>query len=429
MSHNESRARAVLILLGVLAFAVSPWDASAQCCTAGNPASTNCNVAGDGAHRLNVAYTYMYSSSDTYYSGTRRLDKTYSEIGYDYSALSLSYGVSEKLRVTADIGYYFDKAQRFVNSDYTRYAQGISDGTLGIGYNAYSSEDNLFRVDQTARLTIPIGNFDQEYDGVVLPIDFQPSSGNYRYAIGLILTKRFEGSDFSLMSINSVEFSQAIETRNTYHKYGNLYLASLMGSYRISPYLQGLLQLRYEMRDRALNGTIGGTSGAGTQYSFLNSSGGVIAYVSPQIAVNVFNAWMFSVQYNLPVYKNIYGDEQLTNRHSVAINLSRAFDFGGVDLVDEPTGHGEGEHTAELSVGGNCEMCKDRIEAVALSTAHVLTASWDAEKETLTLTYDDPSLDLDDIAKAIAKAGHDTAGHAAPDDVYAGLPACCHYRD
>jgi copper chaperone CopZ len=202
-----------------------------------------------------------------------------------------------------------------------------------------------------------------------------------------------------------------------------------MGAYRISQYLQGLLQLRVEARDRALNGTIGGTSGTGGLYSYLNSSGGVVAYLAPQLAVSVFGTWMFSAQYNLPVYKNIYGDEQLTNRHSVAINLSRAFDFSGSGVTDVVESPDDSSRVATMLVRGNCEMCKDRIEAVALSTAHVLKASWDADKETLTLTYDAPSLDLEKIAKAIAKSGHDAEGHAAPDDVYARLPACCHYRD
>lgn len=420
---------AAFISLAVLAFAGLGQSGYAQCCAAGNPVGTNCGLPGDNAHRLNVSYTYMYSTSDAYYRGRQRLDKTYAEIGYDYSALGLSYGLSDRLWLTADLGYYFDKAQRFVESDYTRYTQGISDATIGIGYATYATDDNLFRIDQTARLTLPIGKFDQEYDGVILPIDFQPSSGNYRYALGVVLTKRFADSDFSLMSVNSIEFSQAIETRNTYHKYGNLYLASVMGAYRISQYLQGLLQLRVEARDRALNGTIGGTSGTGGLYSYLNSSGGVVAYLAPQLAVSVFGTWMFSAQYNLPVYKNIYGDEQLTNRHSVAINLSRAFNFGGSGVADVVESPDDSSRVATMLVRGNCEMCKDRIEAVAVSVEHVLTATWDSETETLTLRSDDDSFELDNVSKALAKAGHDTKKHVAPDEVYAKLPACCKYRD
>jgi hypothetical protein len=471
------------LLLGVLAFSGLWTDAAAQCCTAGNPVNTNCALTADGAHMLTISWSYMYAESDAYYRGTQRLDKSYAESNIDYSSLALSYAVSDKLRLTADLGYYLDKSQRFVQSDYTRYARGISDATLGIGYTAYATDDRLFEFVQTARVTIPVGSFDQEYDGVVLPIDFQPSSGNYRYSLGVILGKRFVDSDFSLLSSASVEFSQAIETRNTYHKYGNLYLASLMGIYRIAPSLQAMLQLRGEMRDRALNGTIGPGSTATNQLSFLNSSGGVIAYLAPQVAVSLFNGWLLSFQYNYPVYRNIYGEEQLTNRHSVSLGLSRVIDFGGSGGAalpyggESPSGDGEpmsgdgepmsgdgepmsgdgepmsedgepmsgdgepmsgdgepmsgdGEvlHRATVHVRGNCDMCKDRIEATAGSVTHVRAARWEAETETLTLYYGDSRPDIDGVEKALAEAGHDTDTYTAPDVIYDTLPGCCQYR-
>ena len=442
MKSVYRRMPALGILLSALLLAVMTQRSDAQCCTAGNPVNTNCDLTANGAQLLNVTWSYMYSQSDAYYRGTQRLDKTYAESNYDFASLALSYAVSERLRLTADLGYYFDKAQRFVQSDYTRYAKGISDATLGLNYTTYSSEDRLFELAQTARVTIPLGEFNQQYDGIVLPIDFQPSSGNYRYNLGLILNKRFEDSDFTLMSYNTVEFSQAIETENTYHKYGNLYLASVMGVYRISAYLQGLLQLRYEIRDRALSGARTGASAG--QYNYLNSSGGVIGYISPQLAVNLFSDWMFSVQYNIPFYRNIYGEEQLTNRHSVSVNLSRVFDFGGGAALSEPgLGYGQGNassshgddtisdnlRSVEMNVRGNCEMCAERIESVAASQANVRKAEWEAETETLKLYYRETTPDIQAIGKAIAEAGHDNGENIAPEDVYNDLPACCQYRE
>jgi hypothetical protein len=414
----------------MLAFGLLPLDVFGQCCTAGNPVSTGCAVPGDGAHRLSVVWSYLHSSSDAYYRGTRRLEKTYAESRYDFSSLALSYAVSDRLLVMADIGYYFDKAQRFVHSDYTRYARGIADGTIGISYVTHTSDDGLFDISQAARLTIPVGDVRQQYDGVVLPIDFQPSSGNYRYNLGVALNKRFAGSDFSLRSYSSVEFSQAIETERTYHKYGNLYLASVTGAYRISPYLRGQLQLRYEIRDRALNGSRGSGSGIANSYSFLNSSGGVIAYIAPQVYVDVVRGWTFSLQYNYPIHRNIYGEEQLTTGQVVSVSLTRIFDFAAQShAVDVPSAVPlPGMQTVSLSVGGSCDMCRERIERVAASMPGVLAARWQIDTQTLTLGYEASRPDTGRIARALAGAGHDTSTHAAPDDAYHGLPACCHYR-
>lgn len=417
-----------LLLLCLLGISALPGIAYAQCCTAGNPVNTNSALSNGGEHVLNIGFSYMHSFSDTYYRGTQRLDKTYAESGYDFSALALSYGVSGKLRVTADLGYYYLKSQRFVSSDYTRYAYGISDGTVGLQYSTYKSDDNLFELSQTARVTIPVGKFDQEYDGVVLPIDFQPSSGNFRYNLGLILSKHFEGSRFALMSFGSVEFSQAVETENTYHKYGNLYLASLMGVYPFSASIQGLLQVRYEIRDRALNGTRGSGSASDNRYSYINSSGGVLAYVSPQVSVNFLDDWACSVQYNYPFYKNIYGDEQLTNHYSVLVSLSHALDLGGESRPEDLTSALDMLHTETMRVSGNCDMCKDRIESVAVAQANVRAAKWDKETKKLTLFYADARPDLEAIGKELAKAGHDNDTFTAPDDAYDELPECCHYR-
>lgn len=411
---------------------LTPREAVGQCCAAGNPVSTNCGVPNlGGSGMLDVTYSFIHSSSDTYYRGTRALDKVYAESSFDYSSLALSYGVSDRLRLNLELGYYFNKSQQFINSDYTRYATGISDGTLGISYRTYESDDNLFEIQQTARVTIPLGAFDQEYDGVILPIDFQPSSGNFRYNIGLGLSRRFEDSDFMLLSFGSVEFSQAIETRNTYHKYGNLYNAALMGVYRISPLLQGMLQLRYEIRDRALTGSLGTGSGAesrSAQLAHLNASGGVVAFIAPQITVNAFNAWTLSLQYNYPIYKNIYGEEQLTTRHSVSVSLSRALDFGTMLFSSDSPDAGQGPASVRLAVRGSCGMCRDRIEAIAAEAAFVTDALWDAASQELTVWYAEEEPDMDALGQQLALAGHDAGDHAAPDDVYNSLPDCCHYR-
>ncbi|MFA6571414.1 MAG: hypothetical protein WCT77_09270, partial [Bacteroidota bacterium] len=228
----------------------SQKETFAQCCAAGNPVSTNCTVSEGGKDILMVNLSYIYSKSDTYYNGTERLDKKYLESYFNFSSLSLSYGISNNLRLTSDIGYFLNKGQKFAVSDYTRYTQGIADLNLGLVYNAYKSEDKLFEVLQTARFTIPVGPFNQQYDGIVMPIDEQPSSGNFKYNIGLTLSKKFENSSFTLLSVNSFEISKMIETETSFHKYGNLYNLSVMGLYRISSAVTGMLQLRSEIREK-----------------------------------------------------------------------------------------------------------------------------------------------------------------------------------
>ncbi|MDR2498892.1 MAG: efflux RND transporter periplasmic adaptor subunit [Tannerellaceae bacterium] len=87
----------------------------------------------------------------------------------------------------------------------------------------------------------------------------------------------------------------------------------------------------------------------------------------------------------------------------------------------------EGE-LAMLSVGGLCEMCKDRIESIARSQRGVSSAVWDMQSRKLELRISGQGSEMDAIAKALAHAGHDNDLYRADDAVYSALPECCHYR-
>jgi len=46
----------------------------------------------------------------------------------------------------------------------------------------------------------------------------------------------------------------------------------------------------------------------------------------------------------------------------------------------------------------------------------------------LTVSYDSLKTNRDALSKKLASVGHDTEKYKAPDEVYAKLPACCHYE-
>lgn len=83
--------------------------------------------------------------------------------------------------------------------------------------------------------------------------------------------------------------------------------------------------------------------------------------------------------------------------------------------------------TDTLSVKGNCDMCKDRIENAALIKG-VKKATWDKHTQKLTVIYDSTKTSAEKILKSIADAGHDNEKFTAPDEVYNRLPKCCAYR-
>jgi Cu(I)/Ag(I) efflux system membrane fusion protein len=93
----------------------------------------------------------------------------------------------------------------------------------------------------------------------------------------------------------------------------------------------------------------------------------------------------------------------------------------------EKSGRMETRHDT-FEVSGNCEMCKERIEAAAKSIKGVFTASWDMNTKLISVRFDDGITSLDAIGNAIAEAGHDNGKYHTADEVYNKLPPCCRYR-
>lgn len=399
-------------------------DVHSQCCAAGNPSSLNSSIGlSGGKDILNVNLSHIYSQSDTYYNGISETNNKYSSSNFNFTYLNLTYGLSNKLRISTDLGYFVNKSQTFESSNYTRSTQGIADATIGFIYHTYQSDNKLFDIYQNARLTLPVGQFRQEFDGIVLPIDFQPSSGNYKYNIGLILSKRFEKSDFSLNSSISLEESKTIETESSFHKYGNLYNVSLAGVYNIMQNVAGLLQIRAEYREKALNAAKSNNN----VYSFINASGGSLVYLSPQINYNFNGDWFCSLQYSIPIYKNVNG-EQLTNKYYLTANISKSFDFSNneknINILSENINLSE----IEFQISGNCEMCKERIENAINENNNVVKSDWDTESKIVKIYYNN-EINIDEIKKSIANIGHDTDKFKADINIYNKLPECCLYRD
>jgi mercuric ion binding protein len=83
--------------------------------------------------------------------------------------------------------------------------------------------------------------------------------------------------------------------------------------------------------------------------------------------------------------------------------------------------------TSTISVKGNCDECKERIENAA-DIKGVKNAIWKEETQILTVTFDSKKVNLEQIEKVIAKAGHETVSQKADDRAYNKLPSCCKYK-
>jgi periplasmic mercuric ion binding protein len=82
-----------------------------------------------------------------------------------------------------------------------------------------------------------------------------------------------------------------------------------------------------------------------------------------------------------------------------------------------------------ITVYGNCNECKERIEEAAYSIAGVKKATWNKKTKIFTVVYNYKKTNLEAISIAIAKVGHDVGALKASTESYKTLPSCCAYRD
>lgn len=83
--------------------------------------------------------------------------------------------------------------------------------------------------------------------------------------------------------------------------------------------------------------------------------------------------------------------------------------------------------TETFKVSGNCGMCKTKIEKAA-KTAGATEATWDADKQEVTVTYSSSTTNTGKIQQKIADVGYDNAGFIATAESYKKLPGCCKYE-
>ena len=83
--------------------------------------------------------------------------------------------------------------------------------------------------------------------------------------------------------------------------------------------------------------------------------------------------------------------------------------------------------TSTISVKGNCDDCKERIENAA-DIKGVKTSNWNKDEKVLTVTFDTKKVSLTQIEEAIAKIGYATYNKPADSKAYKKLPECCQYE-
>jgi hypothetical protein len=293
-------------------------NAFAQCCTAGNP------IGGDGfndaltKNMMRLNFSYRQSLSEDYYLNNSKVDvPIIKNSSFNYLNLSANYGLNGQFTVTSEIGYFLQKKQELdIPGNKSIIARGFGDFSLGLRFSPIKTYFNASQFTIAAGTKIPVGNFSEETNGILIPLSLQPSSGALKYNFSAFYGKKFNRKRFGISMFSFIELSNTIEKEFLEFKYGTYYNFLLSGNYLVSKHILLITGLKYEYRlkDKRENGLK------------IDSSGGKSIYVSPQMHLEFFPKWILNLSFEVPVYKYVNG-YQLTNKYSFAIGVIRNINF------------------------------------------------------------------------------------------------------
>lgn len=299
---------------------------SGQCCSAGNPYFYG-EQTSTGKKELQFITGYKFSTSTQYYDGHKRasiefIDKAF----FNYLNLQAQYGITHRLSLRADIGYFINKTESYNLSDWDKQrGYGVGDLMITIRYLAYKNFVRKISVIPSIGIKLPVGVFDQETEHVKLPITLQPSSGSYKYSFNLYTNKGFNNPKWNMGLFASFEYAQLIDSENFYYKYGNMLLLSLISSYRLFDKFNIGLELRNEYRSKSKR----------ENDLIVEASGFNIFYTNPHLSYSISPHFLIAANAEFPVYR-YYNGIQLGNTFAFALRLSYSlnFDKGKIKKVE-----------------------------------------------------------------------------------------------
>lgn len=303
-----------LLLLGLTVH----FDILAQCCSAGNPVISDPENTTASLHQMKISLFYKYSSSDQYFMGSDKYDFENPPPGlpvkvfYNFLEFNLNYGVTSKLDLGFSAGYFFDKTTIFQSSQLGSLSgKGFGDAGINLKYHIYNNKKLLLNITALGNIKVPVGEFDVMEDGILLPINIQPSSGCFKYQMGALISKAFTNPKFGLSGYGSAEFSGM--THSDYFKnlkYGNLYIVSVSGNYTPIRNLGTGLQLRTEIKNRDQEDGIA-----------KEDTGNEVVFISPALSYSLKRKLNFFLSIDIPVYRR-YNEIQMANTLAVSARLA-----------------------------------------------------------------------------------------------------------
>lgn len=314
------QTKGIYFVLGLLFSLIYSTPIYGQCCSAGNPAGGDGGAGSIGFRDLMISADYHRGYSRDYYHGSEKYPVSSMENSYfDFTKIKLTYGLHPRFTIGAEIGYFFDKTQNLnlLSGPQKIQSQGLGD--LGLTLRANLLKKLFFNPNKLILLAgtiLPVGAFNEESDGVVIPISLQPSSGTPKYHVGLYFFHKRKDKKLGWDTRVFFEYRSTIEKNFLFHQYGPLLLAEAGMLYsnekKLSFKVKG--KLAYHFQDYRENELL------------IESSGGVFTSLCPMVYYQPTKMWGIIASFDIPLYRTVKG-YQLTQLYGFRIGVKRKIKF------------------------------------------------------------------------------------------------------
>ena len=309
--NKKRRLFPLLVLLFISVYG------NAQCLSSVNPVGGTNNLLVLEQNSLRIISFYKYGQGNQYYEGTSPSDfDLISKAWYNYLSTTLGYGLTRKITLELETGYFFNKTQNYdLTPQYRLTGQGLSNINMLGKFSLFSEPVKRIYITGAAGAKIPWSREPQFSQNVQLPVEVQPTIGAYGAILSASFVKENSASGIRYFVTSRMETSSP--NKNDY-KLGNSYYTSIyVSKHLMFPWLKGdwtaILQLRNEIRESdKIEGRI------------KESSGSTLFFVSPQINYVLKEKWYLSGMIDIPVYQNFNGT-QLGAGPGFTFILSRTF--------------------------------------------------------------------------------------------------------
>jgi hypothetical protein len=303
---------------------VSAIDANSQCCSPGNPVGGTTNIGILDKKAFRIISFYRHSYSEGYYENDHKSDFSFVKNGnFNYAGLVLGYGISDKMTIETELGYFINKTQVYsIENASSNKGFGFNNALVSAKYNLIGKPEKSFEWTVGLGAKFPFTAKYKVVNNVELPRDVQPSTHAFGIVAQSFLYKGFPEKGLKIFLTNRSELNFP-DSKD--FKAGNILQSSvfILKRFRSSNWT-GIIQLRHEYRAKDIgNSTCFSCFASGTK---VNSSGGQFLFIAPQINYTIAKKWNISLLADLPFYR-YYNGTQLGNKYAFAVYLSR--DFGG----------------------------------------------------------------------------------------------------